>query len=171
MPEPPPKAKKRVVNVKQKRIQIDDDDGWTHIARSGGGSRTGKNRSKNNKTPPFHDQLRPAETPGYLTFHGLEEQFQLYKRRWEESQCHDTVRRGLERALLLGRNSESGKKRRIEKCVCIGLGSLSGFLRGGMVDRRGISLYQLAGLVSMLEWICMFEHFPHISIPTRFEYI
>ncbi|KAL4935918.1 hypothetical protein BDV06DRAFT_205964 [Aspergillus oleicola] len=37
--------------------------------------------------------------------------------------------------------------------VCIGLGSPSGFLRGGWVDRRAVSMYQLAALVSVLEWI------------------
>lgn len=148
--------KSRVVNVKQKRIQIDDDDGWTHITTSGGRSKkTGKSKSKN-KTPVFHDQLRPAETPGNLTFHDLEEQFQLHRRRWEESQCHATVKRGLESAILKSGSSVGGR-RRVEKCVCIGLGSPSGFLRGGWVDRRGISLYQLAGLVSMLECICMFQ--------------
>ncbi|KAL4925774.1 SRR1 family protein [Aspergillus undulatus] len=37
--------------------------------------------------------------------------------------------------------------------VCIGLGSPSGFLRGGWVDRRAVSMYQLAALVSLMEWI------------------
>ncbi|KAL4799645.1 hypothetical protein BDV19DRAFT_233679 [Aspergillus venezuelensis] len=37
--------------------------------------------------------------------------------------------------------------------VCVGLGSPSGFLRGGWVDRRQVSMYQLAALVSVMEWI------------------
>ncbi|KAL4952245.1 hypothetical protein BDW69DRAFT_195805 [Aspergillus filifer] len=37
--------------------------------------------------------------------------------------------------------------------VCVGLGSPSGFLRGGWVDRRQVSMYQLAALVSVTEWI------------------
>lgn len=36
--------------------------------------------------------------------------------------------------------------------VCIGLGSPSGLLRGGWVDRRVVSLYQLAALVSVVEF-------------------
>lgn len=40
--------------------------------------------------------------------------------------------------------------------VCIGLGSPSGFLRGGWVDRRAVSMYQLAALASILEWIGSF---------------
>lgn len=171
---------KRVDNIRQKRIQIDDDDGWTHITTSGGSknnnnsskkssnkSKPGKNRPKN-KPPSFNDQLRPAEAPRNLTFRGLEEQFQVHRRKWEESQCYDTVRWGVERATVLRRGGGppgggGGTKRRIEKCVCIGLGSPSGFLRGGLVDRRAISLYQLAGLVSLLEWICMFD-FLHYTL-------
>ncbi|KAL4961810.1 SRR1 family protein [Aspergillus stella-maris] len=37
--------------------------------------------------------------------------------------------------------------------VCVGLGSPSGFLRGGWVDRRQVSMYQLAVLVSVMEWV------------------
>lgn len=37
--------------------------------------------------------------------------------------------------------------------VCIGLGSPSGFLRGGWVDRRAVSMYQLAALRSIMSWI------------------
>jgi hypothetical protein len=36
----------------------------------------------------------------------------------------------------------------------MGLGSPSGLLRGGLVDRRSISLFQLAALVSILEVVC-----------------
>ncbi|KAK2754380.1 hypothetical protein FQN54_007024 [Arachnomyces sp. PD_36] len=104
MSQSPPNPKKRVVNTKQKRIQIDDNDGWTHITTSNKNSRTKKtknsNSKKNTKTPAFNDLLRPAEPPGHLTFQGLEEQFHLHQRRWEESQCRGTVKWGLERALL-----------------------------------------------------------------------
>lgn len=41
----------------------------------------------------------------------------------------------------------------LENIVCIGLGSPSGFLRGGWVDRRSVSLYQLAALVCVMELI------------------
>jgi hypothetical protein len=40
--------------------------------------------------------------------------------------------------------------------VCVGLGSPSGFLRGGWVDRRAVSMYQLAALASILKWIGSF---------------
>jgi hypothetical protein len=149
--------KNRAVHVKQKRIQVDGEDGWTHITTTSSGSNKPRKNKPKSKAPIFHDQLLPAETPASLTFPGLEEQFQLHKRRWEESECHVTVKRGLERALLWSNAGSGRRKRRISKCVCIGLGSPSGFLRGGWVDRRGISLYQLAGLVSMLESICMFQ--------------
>ncbi|PYI19501.1 hypothetical protein BO99DRAFT_402694 [Aspergillus violaceofuscus CBS 115571] len=40
---------------------------------------------------------------------------------------------------------------RITNIICIGLGSPSGFLRGGWVDRRSVSLYQLNALMSVVE--------------------
>lgn len=39
----------------------------------------------------------------------------------------------------------------IENIICIGLGSPSGFLRGGWVDRRQVSLVQVAALVRIKE--------------------
>ncbi|OJJ99861.1 hypothetical protein ASPACDRAFT_60680 [Aspergillus aculeatus ATCC 16872] len=39
----------------------------------------------------------------------------------------------------------------ITNIICIGLGSPSGFLRGGWVDRRSVSLYQLNALMSVVE--------------------
>ena len=40
---------------------------------------------------------------------------------------------------------------KVDRIVCIGLGSPSGFLKGGWVDRRNVSMYQLAGLVSVVD--------------------
>ena len=37
----------------------------------------------------------------------------------------------------------------VERIVCVGLGSPSGFLRDGWVDRRSVSMYQLAALESI----------------------
>jgi hypothetical protein len=45
----------------------------------------------------------------------------------------------------------------IDAIVCIGLGSPSGFLRDGWVDRRSVSLYQLAALASIKDQVaCSF---------------
>jgi hypothetical protein len=45
----------------------------------------------------------------------------------------------------------------VDAVVCIGLGSPSGFLRDGWVDRRAVSLYQLAALASIKDRVdCSF---------------
>lgn len=42
----------------------------------------------------------------------------------------------------------------IDTIISIGLGSPSGFLKGGWVDRRTVSMYQLAALVSLQDLYC-----------------
>ncbi|QSS53388.1 SRR1 superfamily domain-containing protein [Histoplasma capsulatum var. duboisii H88] len=123
-----------------KRVQVHDEEGWTHI--------TTTQRTTSNKLclPPIKDLLVPAEPPDGLTFKKLKKQFQWHKRCWEESQSWQAIKAALDNGLLAGAAS------RIDNCVCVGLGSPSGFLRGGWVDRRAVSLYQLAALVTMLEY-------------------
>lgn len=48
------------------------------------------------------------------------------------------------------KNKHNGIGTGIDSIICIGLGSPSGFLRGGWVDRRLVSLYQLAALVDVV---------------------
>ncbi|RAK75059.1 SRR1 family protein [Aspergillus fijiensis CBS 313.89] len=50
-----------------------------------------------------------------------------------------------------GAQSTTPTTPRITNIICIGLGSPSGFLRGGWVDRRSVSLYQLNALMSVVE--------------------
>ncbi|PYI26696.1 hypothetical protein BP00DRAFT_430080 [Aspergillus indologenus CBS 114.80] len=52
---------------------------------------------------------------------------------------------------------------RITNIICIGLGSPSGFLRGGWVDRRSVSLYQLNALMSVVE--CWSADHPTTPLP------
>lgn len=51
--------------------------------------------------------------------------------------------------------------------VCLGLGSLSGLLRGGWVDRRNVSLYQLAALVSIIEFFGLSDTHPDTHTHTH----
>ncbi|KKZ67704.1 hypothetical protein EMCG_01069 [[Emmonsia] crescens] len=138
-----------------KRVQVRDEDGWTHI--------TTTQRSTSNKlcVPPIQDLLIPAEAPDGLTFKKLKKQFEWHKRCWEESQSWRTMKAALENGLVAGTAS------RIDNCVCFGLGSPSGFLRGGWVDRRAVSLYQLAALATMLEY---FAHENTLSTTIKDSY-
>ncbi|OAX81499.1 hypothetical protein ACJ72_04157 [Emergomyces africanus] len=127
-----------------KRVQVHDEEGWTHI--------TTTERKTFNKhcLPPIKDLLIPAEAPDGLTFKNLKKQFESHKRGWEESRTWQTMKAALDSGLIAGAGS------RVDNCVCVGLGSPSGFLRGGWVDRRAVSLYQLAALVTMLEYFGAF---------------
>ncbi|OJD14359.1 hypothetical protein AJ78_05294 [Emergomyces pasteurianus Ep9510] len=133
-----------------KRVQIHDEDGWTHITTT---QRTTFNKGC---LPPIKDLLLPAEAPDGLTFKKLKKQFEWHKRGWEESQSWQTMKAALDGGLL------AGVARKMDNCVCVGLGSPSGFLRGGWVDRRTVSLYQLAALVTMLEYFAQQDSLPPI---------
>jgi hypothetical protein len=63
----------------------------------------------------------------------------------------DTLRRRFEGTSSIA--DPDARATPLENIVCIGLGSPSGFLRGGWVDRRSVSLYQLAALVCVTESI------------------
>ncbi|PGH04912.1 hypothetical protein GX51_03208 [Blastomyces parvus] len=135
-----------------KRVQVHDEEGWTHI--------TTTHRTTSNKLcalPPIKDLLVPAESPDGLTLKKLKKQFEWHKRCWEESHSWQAMKAALDNGLL------AGPATKIDNCICVGLGSPSGFLRGGWVDRRAVSLYQLAALVTMLEYFAHGDA-PSISI-------
>ena len=128
-----------------KRAQVLDDEGWTHVTTTT--SRRPAPRS-HNPIKAVEDQLTPAEFPDDLAFERLKDRYEWHKGRWQESMIWNAVKRTL--------NAELSRwpPGSIDNCVCVGLGSPSGLLRGGLVDRRSVSLFQLAALVSILEFIC-----------------
>ncbi|KAE8144204.1 hypothetical protein BDV25DRAFT_171939 [Aspergillus avenaceus] len=126
----------------QKRLEVTDPNGWTHVTTSGRNARralrTPHQDSASPETP--HPQiLAPAEAPPQLTIADLQAQFHLYQRKWEASESWAVVR-----------GAVSKQTKPVDRIVCIGLGSPSGFLKGGWVDRRSVSMYQLAGLVGVM---------------------
>jgi hypothetical protein len=123
----------------QKRILIRDADGWTHIATPG-------KAVFRSSLPIFENRFACAEAPAGLTFKRLNEQYAWHKKRWQESESWNTAKKALQ-------NGMTTADPQIDKCVCIGLGSPSGLLRGGWVDRRTVSLFQLAALLSILEFL------------------
>ncbi|WEW55962.1 hypothetical protein PRK78_001397 [Emydomyces testavorans] len=119
-----------------KRIHVLDNDGWTHITNS-------KTTTARPRPPKPEDQLTPAECPDGLTFAKLREKYEWHRQRWIESQAWTAVKKVLEQELARFPGT-------IYNCVAVGLGSPSGLLRGGWVDRRSISMFQLAALESIL---------------------
>lgn len=120
----------------RKRIEVADEDGWTHITTDGVSTRR--------VTPARDYPLLPAEPPLRLVIGELKKQYETHRQRWKSSSASGA----LETAL---RNRAAPSVGGIDRIICIGLGSPSGFLRGGWVDRRSVSLYQLAALESIVE--------------------
>jgi hypothetical protein len=138
-----------------KRIEIIDDDGWTHVANSTSIPTRSSGRkmiintldgAADEEDEDLHGQkILPAEAPPHFGLTGLKRQFESHSLAWAQSDTWERLRSAL--VGILSPNSNIT----IENIVCIGLGSPSGFVRGGWVDRRSVALYQLSALVSVLK--------------------
>jgi hypothetical protein len=144
--------RKRTSIPAQKRLQVTDDDGWTHVTSGSNvrrAMRTAQQVPSDDKDTQAQEPiLGPAEAPARLTFEELQTQYAAHRERWVESETWKTLTRHLsERMAERGIVSQEGPVRGpVDAIVCIGLGSPSGFLRGGWVDRRSVSMFQLAAL-------------------------
>jgi hypothetical protein len=148
-------------NINNKRVEITDDSGWTHVTSTltqrGGGGRRRKVSNATRQRPDENDHnhenenepLQPASAPPRLTLPELQKQFHSHSEQWKNSQTWEY----LQKALLQSQSSSARTaiEKTVTNVVCIGLGSPSGFVRGGWVDRRSVALYQLGALVSVLE--------------------
>lgn len=137
----------------QKRLQLTDPDGWTHVTTNNNARRVQRS-TKGTQASTAGDQnteilFSPAEAPGRLTLSELQEQYAGHRGRWTESETW----RGCQDVLAQQGENWKGDGESVERIVCIGLGSPSGFLRDGWVDRRSVSMYQLAALESIKVWI------------------
>lgn len=168
--------KTRPKTPRPRRIQVTDENGWTHIATDSLAARkalrnTAKAPVKSDAEEDGIKQLiAPAEAPQQQTLEELLHQLGVFQRRWQRSSTwlalHETLH-----DLWQQRQQQQQQRCRADKkaqempdgldksrcacscqrIVCLGLGSPSGFLRGGLVDRRMVSMYQLAALVSIVE--------------------
>ncbi|GAT19802.1 similar to An07g04640 [Aspergillus luchuensis] len=164
----------------QKRLQITDaTTGWTHVTTSGKARRCARTTKDQQSQSQFQspteeekepETFHPAEAPPTTTLDSLKSQFTQIQRTWKESTTCDVVGRTLHNIFLppqlqsrelntdntqpqshtTTENKHNGIGTGIDSIICIGLGSPSGFLRGGWVDRRLVSLYQLAALVDVI---------------------
>ncbi|KAJ6092792.1 hypothetical protein N7486_008081 [Penicillium sp. IBT 16267x] len=155
---------KRPNPLTQKRLQVTDDDGWTHVTTGGNARRTMRGTQGSKKasssdpvgaTAPAEDiesglVLRPAEAPGRLTLEELQAQYAAHRDTWTGSETWKELEKILDERVQVAQEESSGLGA-VDSIVCIGLGSPSGFLRDGWVDRRSVSMYQLAALESIKE--------------------
>lgn len=135
-----------------RRTEVIDPSGWTHITNGSNVRRVIRQRQK----PQSEPILVPAEAPGRLTLSDLQTQFQTHHDRWTGSESWTKVAGVLDERVK-ARMEASSPADAVDAVVCIGLGSPSGFLRDGWVDRRAVSLYQLAALASIKDRVdCSF---------------
>lgn len=123
----------------QKRLQITDTAGWTHIVK---GSQAQKNQKH---LTPTHEP-RPTQVPKGLTVQKACDVLERYRNTWGECNRHAQVKDILQRQFfVLGGVS-------ITRCVCLGLGSMTG------ISTEESSWYQLAFLISVLDILGLFTH-------------
>lgn len=116
----------------QKRLHVTDISGWTHIVK-------GSNPHRNQNPVAPVTILKPTEVPNGMTITKLWEQFHQCQEAWMASDCWAKLKSIIVNCVLPADGVQ------ITRCVCLGLGSLSGG------SRRETSLYQLATLLSVLE--------------------
>lgn len=155
-----------------KRLQVTDSSGWTHVtttsrARRILSSTSTTTKNTTNKDTDTKETLQPAEPPQDLTLETLEAQFRKHYERWQAAESWGVVREAV-MPLSPPTPTPTDKKNthtipqdpgttrtepngQVQSIISIGLGSPSGFLRGGWVDRRQVSMDQLAALVSIKE--------------------
>ncbi|OJJ72543.1 hypothetical protein ASPBRDRAFT_54367 [Aspergillus brasiliensis CBS 101740] len=152
----------------QKRLQITDATGWTHVTTGGKARRCVRTTTTPSTLPQSTatetqaetkgpEIFHPAEAPPSTTLESLQTQFTQIQQTWKGSSTCAVVEKTLRR-LLDTQSQDTNTEAHtdtidrgiIDSIICIGLGSPSGFLRGGWVDRRLVSLYQLAALVDVM---------------------
>ncbi|KAJ5134173.1 hypothetical protein N7526_005538 [Penicillium atrosanguineum] len=163
---------KRTSNPAQKRLQVTSSDGWTHVTSSNNVRRVMRTSRVPSAAQAKEEEeesiLGPAEAPARLTFDDLQTQYAAHRDRWVESETWKTLSKLLaeqmreRERIVLNDDTAWGP---VDAIVCIGLGSPSGFLRDGWVDRRTVSMYQLAALDSMATQL---SQGPDDSIPFSF---
>jgi hypothetical protein len=151
---------KRQNPLTQKRLQVTDDDGWTHVTTGGNARRTMRGTKGSKKGTFSSDRtgvttaaqdiesgpvLSPAEAPARLTLEDLQAQYATHRDTWTGSETWNKLEKFLNERVQAAQDASSGLGA-VDRIVCIGLGSPSGFLRDGWVDRRSVSMYQLAAL-------------------------
>ncbi len=81
--------KKRTSIPAQKRLQITDDEGWTHVTSGSNVRRAMRTARRDTDTAESnHDDeptLKPAEAPTRLTFAELQAQYAVYREKWINS--------------------------------------------------------------------------------------
>ena len=123
------RKKHKKQNEQQKRLQVTDEAGWTHIIK-------GSRAQKHQRHVGSNESLKPSEPPEGFTVDKMKAKFHTCCQHWMESESFKNFKLILEEGIL------TSEKVDITRCVCLGLGSLSG---------REASMYELVFLYTTLE--------------------
>ncbi|MCJ1340962.1 hypothetical protein MMC09_006258 [Bachmanniomyces sp. S44760] len=142
------KKKKQKEYQSQKRVQLVDSDGWTHVVKGPHGIRAKE------ESIDWPTELQPTEIPQGLTVEDVRARCAEYQTRWEASEGCQTLVNLVENTVLPLEHLQ------IDTCVCTGLGSFTGAAgsQASMISngsyitaRMRESLYQLAMLTTVLD--------------------
>lgn len=162
MPNASRKHRKKFTH--SRRVEVTDEDGWTHVSNTHSVPRSSKSTTRKIMTDGAADEedipnnndtstttrkiLAPSEPPPKLTLVELRKQFNTHLETWGSSPTWQQLKNALSKDIL-----PSQTQLPIENIVCIGLGSPSGFVQGGWVDRRSVAMYQLAALTTIVDYV------------------
>ncbi|KAL9596145.1 MAG: hypothetical protein Q9219_006006, partial [cf. Caloplaca sp. 3 TL-2023] len=139
-PQPPPKmTRKKKPPPRPKRREITDADGWTHISRSNTHRPTYLSNASSSSQKVF-----PAEIPSGQTLVDLETSYTHYRQQWLSSSYCQTLLDFFQNNLPASFHSGS-QKGTIDRCVVLGLGSLS--------NGRRSSWWELVFLETVLHFL------------------
>lgn len=116
----------------QKRLQVTDASGWTHIIK-------GARCQNHQRYTSLLENDKSTEASKDLTFEKVLGKFHQYCQNWKES---DSFK---EFCAILDEDVLPSEKLKNTRCVCLGLGSLTS------EDGRAASMYELAFLSTTLE--------------------
>ena len=126
------RKKQKKQDAQQKRIQVTDDAGWTHVMKGSRGQRQRRHIS-------FPENGKPMEALTDLTVDKISDKFHRYCKKWKGSECFQNFQ------LILENNVLASEKVNLTRCVCLGLGSLTS------EKASAASMYQFAFLSTTLE--------------------
>lgn len=147
---------------RNKRGEIESDDGWTRIARSDKAftintrcrGEVFASMAMRPDDPNYDRDLdegdtrmiipsTPAETPDGASLEQALTYYQKCEATWKESNTWAELKNTFEQRILK-------EDLNITNCICFGLSSLTGFRHPG-VDRRDVAVYQLASFKSVID--------------------
>ncbi|KAL8694700.1 MAG: hypothetical protein Q9218_000711 [Villophora microphyllina] len=115
----PTMTRKKKSLPKPKRVELTDSDGWTHIIKGL------KNTQLNNASFSDDTKIQSASIPSRQTLTDLRKLHAQYRSQWLSSPCCHQIRKLFLQEILPSLDTSTGEKKKIDRCVVLGLGSLS----------------------------------------------